>query len=276
MSQCLEMKIVTHNGISSKVPCAKCAFCLKTKREAWMFRIHHEIRTQELPAFFITLTYHPKFVRRVDEALSLRFTDLQKYFKRIRKNGYKLKYIAVGEYGSKTRRPHYHLLAWTDCPQLDIEKLWSTKKGELLGQLHFGQVTMASAMYVLKYIIQPKQYVPPGCEPTRAQFSKGLGLAYLTKAVYNYHTADYDNPLYHSRIDGKKVALPRYYRNKIFTKHQNRINAEKLKWQLIREHRAEMRVLIRKGIQDVNAYMKSLRQENAKAILRSTKFTQTL
>ncbi|AXH75070.1 MAG: replication initiator protein [Microviridae sp.] len=35
--------------------------------------------------------------------------DLQRFFKRLRKAGFKFRYVASGEYGEKNRRPHFHI-----------------------------------------------------------------------------------------------------------------------------------------------------------------------
>ena len=35
--------------------------------------------------------------------------DLQRFFKRLRKAGFKFKYVASGEYGDISRRPHFHI-----------------------------------------------------------------------------------------------------------------------------------------------------------------------
>lgn len=269
--ECYELITVRHNGEASKVPCGKCAFCLTNKRSSWMFRVYHEMRIQQYPGWFITLTYDERHVKRVPGVgLSLRFRDVQLFLKQIRKAKYYAKYICVGEYGTETHRPHYHLLLWTDCPPEKLERIW------FRGQVHFGRITMASAMYTLKYIIQPKQKSENGLEKTRAQFSKGIGLGYLTEAVYNWHTADYENPILHSVIDGRKVALPRYYRTKIFTKHQLRREGHKTKWKAIREYRRYMRELIAQGVVNTKVYVKKVRADQAQKILKKTKFNQTL
>lgn len=263
---------VRHGSAVHKVPCGKCAFCLTNKRSSWMFRIHHEMRTQDRPGYFLTLTYDEKHVKRVGRGrLSLRFRDVQLFLKRVRKDKFYCKYVCVGEYGSETKRPHYHMLLWTDCPPERLESYWQQ------GSIHFGTITMQSAMYTLKYIIQPKQKVDDdGMEKTRAQFSKGLGLGYLSSAVYYYHTEDEENPVLTSRIDGRIVALPRYYRNKIFTRHQMRINGWKLSLKKHKEYRKMIRALRDQGIADAHAYVKSLRIEQARRIISSTKFSQTL
>ncbi|AZL82934.1 replication initiator protein [Apis mellifera associated microvirus 35] len=269
--ECLKMIKVTHKGVTHTVPCGKCAFCFSNKRSSWMFRIHHEMRTQLHKGYFLTLTYDEKHVKRTAEGrLSLRFRDVQLWLKVLRKRKYYVKYIIVGEYGSETKRPHYHALIWTDCAPEMLEKLW------FRGRIHFGKLTMASAMYTLKYIIQPKQKDENGVERTRAQFSKGLGLAYLDTAAYNYHTFDYDSPEMFSIIDGKKVALPRYYRQKIFTKYQLTKHAHKAKWDSIRKRRARMRELKMQGISNTKVYMHALRVDHAKRIIENTKYGQSL
>lgn len=260
------------------VPCGKCAFCLTNKRSEWIFRIFHEMRTQEYPGWFLGFTYDEKHVRRVaDGRLSLRFYDIQLYLKRLRKANFYVKYVCVGEYGSRTHRPHYHMLLWTSAPVERLQSEWkSSKDGTILGAIHFGRISLASAMYAMKYIIQPKQRDVDGIERTRAQFSKGIGLGYLSKAVYDYHTEDYENPVLTSVVDGKQVALPRYYRKKIFTKHQMRKEGEKLKWESIRKKRKYMRELIAQGVVNTKLYIQKLRTTRAQEIIAKTKKSEVL
>lgn len=242
-----------------------------------MFRIYYEIKTQENPGWFLTLTYHPKYVKRTsDGRLSLRFRDVQLFLKKLRKAKFYAKYVCVGEYGTQTKRPHYHMLLWTDCPVHRLENFWSTRSGKTLGSIHIGTITMQSAMYALKYIIQPKQKAEDGIEKTRAQFSKGLGLAYLSSAVYDYHTFDYDSPNFVGVVDGQKVALPRYYRYKIFTKYQLAREGHRVKWESIRKKRKKMRQLKAQGVKNTVEYMQALRTEECRRILKKTKYNLTI
>lgn len=266
-------KIVHKPFVVRVVPCGKCAFCLQAKRSQWMFRIHHEMRNQNVPGWFLTLTYDEKHVKRVGPQgrLSLRFRDVQLFLKTLRRKGYYAKYVCVGEYGTATKRPHYHMLLWTDCKPETLETLW------FRGSIHFGRITMASAMYTLKYIIQPKQQVDDdGMEKTRAQFSKGLGLSYLTNEVYYYHTFDEDKPVLFSVIDGNKVPLPRYYKDKIFTKHQRKVAGWEFSLKRHKEKRIEIKKLRDLGISKPHTYLKNLRVDEARIILKSTKFNQSL
>lgn len=270
--ECIKMITVHHRGNAHLVPCGKCAFCLTNKRSQWMFRLAHEMRLQEHPGYFLTLTYDEKHVKRVhDCGLSLRFRDVQLFLKKLRKENFYVKYVCVGEYGHETKRPHYHMLLWSEAPPGRIEAHWSW------GRVHFGQLTMASCMYTLKYIIQPKQRdIPGGLERTRAQFSKGLGLGYLTTGVYDYHTFDYDEPVMFSVVDGRKVALPRYYKQKIFTKHQLRVQCSKTKDEKRKAERKQYRALRAQGIKGIRPYLKALRVEQADRIIKKTKYNQIL
>lgn len=287
--ECVKMIYIRQGENTYKVPCGKCGFCLANKRSQWMFRVYQEMKSQGNPGWFITLTYNEKYVRRVaDGRLSLRFKDVQLFFKRIRRAKFYAKYICVGEYGSKTNRPHYHLLLWTDCPASKLQDLWiSASTMERLGELHFGRITMESAMYTLKYIIQPKQSDVDGVtitkknehggiERTRAQFSKGIGLDYLSSAVYDYHTFDCDSPVFLSMVDGRKVSLPRYYRYKIFTKYQRRQMRVDAAKKSRTEYNKKLKACRAKGITKVPLYLKKLRSEQAERIIKSAKFNQTI
>ena len=265
------MLSVRHGENVHLVPCGKSAYCLTNRRSSWMFRITQEMRSQVHPGWFITLTYDEKHVKRVGTPcrLSLRFRDVQLFLKRVRKEEYYAKYICVGEYGGVTGRPHYHVILWTDCPIDYIESFWK------MGHVHVGRLNMASAMYTLKYIIQPKPPEYDGVERPRAQFSKGLGLSYLSADVYNYHTADYDNPIFHSYVGSQKVALPKYYRDKIFTKYQQRRNGHKVKWQSIKKRRMLMRALLRQGCSDTKKVIAERKAFHAQQIIKNTKFNLT-
>lgn len=276
------MITVRHAGVSHVVACGKCGYCLMNKRSSWMFRIHQEMREQMHRGYFLTFTYDQKHVKRAPcGRLSLRFIDIQLYLKRLRKAKFYAKYVCVGEYGPQTLRPHYHMLLWTDAPVSYIQSNWkSSTTGVPMGRIQFGTLTMESAMYTLKYIIQPKQKAENGIERTRAQFSKGLGLGYLTTRVYNFHTEDYDEPKMFSYIDGRKIALPRYYKLKIFTKYQLREEANKVKLDCHYQKRREIRDVLKRGLVRTRKfaiqYRHALRAEQARRIIKKTKFNETL
>ena len=89
------------------VPCGKCIACLHNKRSDWQFRLRQEHKASK-SSMFVTLTYRRKFL---PEGGSLSKRDLQLFLKRLRKKdeSVKIRYYAVGEYGSQRKRAHYHL-----------------------------------------------------------------------------------------------------------------------------------------------------------------------
>lgn len=85
------------------LPCGRCVGCYKDRAEAWAVRCYHE-STLHAQTCFATLTYRDPCPPKVSKP------DLQAFFKRLRNDGTKFRYFACGEYGGRTRRPHYHVL----------------------------------------------------------------------------------------------------------------------------------------------------------------------
>lgn len=176
------------DGIDIPLNCGKCLPCKAKRRSDWSFRLQQEYNGAD-SAFFITLTYNEMFLPKTDlfeyvdkdtgEIMSIRTSTLnkihvQKYIKRLRndhvryvsdqlkipksevKNVSKpVRYYLVGEYGSKTRRPHYHLLLFNYdianlAPITDQWKCTTTKMS--YGHVDIGTVTGASIDYVTKYM----------------------------------------------------------------------------------------------------------------------------
>jgi hypothetical protein len=193
------------------VPCGQCAFCGATKRSDWALRLHYEGRKHEVKKF-LTLTYADAHLVWKSGVSQLSKRDVQLWCKRVRKAGYKFRYYIVGEYGSKTFRPHYHILFFGSVPDEVIRSSWP------LGHVHIGKVTEASVMYCLGYIINGKGWkmrtrrVAPFSLMSR---KPGLGANYLTPAMIAWHKSDRKN---YAVLDGKRRHLPRYYKTKIFSK----------------------------------------------------------
>lgn len=221
MENCIYPKKITQkDGTTNVVPCNKCARCLNSRRMNWLMRIEMENKKTQLPnQWFLTLTYNEKKCPRKRGVRTLYKRHPQLFFKRIRKLGETIKYILVGEYGGQTERPHYHLICWTSASCEIIDRAWS------YGYVHYRQIARESILYTLKYILNPRQGDNQVKQKEYAVFSKGLGLAYLTTEMYDWHTRDYDNPKFFTIIGSRKIPLPRYYRMKIFTKYQLRQNA---------------------------------------------------
>lgn len=199
------------------VPCGKCPECQKRIVSGWSFRLMQEYK-RSTSGYFITLTFDTNHVPITRAGyMSLNKKILQDFFKRLRKShedgsGESIKYYAVGEYGGSTNRPHYHIILFN----AKIEKV-SPAWG--LGNVHYGSINEASVGYTLKYI-NKKSKIP--CHrnddriPQFALMSKKLGDNYLSETNVNWHHADLHNRMHCTLQDGKKIAMPRYYKDKIY------------------------------------------------------------
>lgn len=199
---------------------------------------------KSMSSYFITLTHDCEHVPITKNGfMDLSKRDLQLFFKRIRRlhdrNGVfrlPLKYYAVGEYGGRFKRPHYHIIAFN----FELALLIGTKYAaaverghiELDGKYEFycpswdkghitiGTVSEASVGYTMKYVSKPSE-VPMHKNDDRTRefplMSKGLGKSYLTAAMMQWHLSDMHNRQYVVGADGKKFSLPRYYKDKLLT-----------------------------------------------------------
>lgn len=173
-----------------------------------------------MSGYFITLTYDSTHIPLSRHGfMDLNFRHLQLFFKRLRYNNHKadnylpLKYYAVGEYGSKTKRPHYHIILFNSTLPT-ISPSWE------MGHVHYGTVTLASVGYVLKYISKNtyrKRFARDDRTEEDSRISKGLGKSYLTQNMLNWHHADLCGRLYCNAEDGKKIAMPRYYKLRLYS-----------------------------------------------------------
>lgn len=94
--------------------CGHCELCRAKKSNEYSFRASCETYTYPDNPLFVTLTYSPKYL----PSDGLELSHLQNFFKRLRfrlkEYGYPtdFRYLAVGEYGGKFGRPHYHIIFW--------------------------------------------------------------------------------------------------------------------------------------------------------------------
>lgn len=225
-------------GCTIPVPCGKCPGCLARRVSGWSFRLLQEDKHSE-NSLFITLTYDTAHVHITRNGfMSLCKRDLQLFFKRLRKlhtgsNKSNIKYYAVGEYGGRTRRPHYHLILFNAKTEL-VQPAWS------LGQVHYGQVSGASVGYTLKYMNKPRKNTHRNDDREKefSLMSKGLGANYLSEKMVHWHKADLEQRMY-CNIDGKKIAMPRYYKNKIYTE-QERAKISKAQKEIMNEDHVKL------------------------------------
>lgn len=97
------------NGRSQEVGCRKCRICIDNVTKDWVGRCLAEKRVSGYTAS-VTLTYGRDDEGNVnhERAAVLTYSDMQKYFKRVRKNVGPIRYLLAGEYGSQKGRAHWH------------------------------------------------------------------------------------------------------------------------------------------------------------------------
>lgn len=216
--------VIPKAGIAAvPVPCGKCPNCKRRRINSWVFRLLQEEKRSS-SSYFVTLTYDTRMVPITKNGfMTLCKKDFQDYMKRLRKlcPDSKLKYYAVGEYGSQYQRPHYHAIIFNVPEQEMFFDAWSLD-GVPFGIVHVGTVTGDSIAYTAKYIDKPNFSKKHGRDDRVAEFSlmsKGLGSNYLTDDMINYHRSD-SSRMYVTKEGGYRIALPRYYRDKIFSEHE--------------------------------------------------------
>lgn len=112
-----------------EIPCGHCISCRLEYSRQWANRMLMELEYHE-KACFITLTYDDdhlpdrgrdflldEYTGEVYRSSSLVKSDLQSFIKKLRnkhrfEKDFYVRYYAVGEYGSKSFRPHYHMILY--------------------------------------------------------------------------------------------------------------------------------------------------------------------
>lgn len=194
---CEHPKVIkTKSGQTMAVSCGKCIPCLVDKCRSRASLIHAESDFHKYRVF-LTLTYSPEHVPTMDyyydnfhvahfydsetqvslgdlkiskrKLLSIqskssdnklhyaRFSDAQKFLKRLRKHlnkfyNEKIRYYIVSEYGPRTYRPHYHAVIFFDSAHVfgDFGKILS--KTWQLGHFDYSQSRGGASNYVASYI----------------------------------------------------------------------------------------------------------------------------
>lgn len=233
MSQCLNPVTIIVDGQKMQVPCGRCSFCRKQKANDWATRLRLHFKSGL--SVFVTLTYDDDNVPYVDSSgnfvkssffefnyfQTVLKSDVQKFFKRLRKQGEKFSYYLVSEYGPRTLRPHYHFLANFPCRsesdlsvlQEVIFKAWS------LGFVEVSQISENRIKYCTFYASKNAPYVKDYLEkcdyivPPFTLMSKKMGLEF---AEQNFDFIRTHNFLFTK--NGIRIHTPRYFRKKVLEK----------------------------------------------------------
>lgn len=165
-----------------EIPCGQCVECRLQRSRRWADRCMLEMQYHK-QSWFVTLTYDNDHLPlnecineetgEYNENATLVKKDLQDFMKRLRRayeyqgHDNKLRFFACGEYGSKTFRPHYHIIVFG--LELDPDDLTFYKRnlqGDIIynsnliskcwkkGFSVVGDVTWQSCAYVARYIMK--------------------------------------------------------------------------------------------------------------------------
>lgn len=188
---------------------------------------------------FITLTYNDD---KIPEGETLEYRDYQLFMKSLRKKlRTPVRFFMCGEYGSQTRRPHYHAILFGHAFREDrypwkksnTSQLWRSPTLEQLwthGDSNIGEVTFESAAYVARYVVDkitgteaPNHYgnTDPGTgeitfrlpEFCHMSLKPGIGSTWFNK----YRSDVKDGKVV---VRGHESNIPKYYKRKLTEEEQ--------------------------------------------------------
>ena len=230
------------------LPCGKCLGCRTTVQNSWVHRCVHEAQRSPYNTF-VTLTYDDDHLPH--ELIPYHVTA---FLKRLRKatgrnpnvltqGNTGVRYLACGEYGDKTIRPHYHLNLF-NCSFKDantyskklqvsdtLDRIWG------YGAAKLAPFTPATAGYVAGYITKHghRDYYGEQGEILEPPFKRQS----TKPAIGRRWIEQYAEDVQHGYLihEGQKKIIPRYY-SKILEKiaQQKYIGPKTL--QEVKQHRA--------------------------------------
>lgn len=140
------------------IRCGMCIGCKADHARDWSIRCYHEAQSHNRNCF-LTLTYDQA---HLPPHGSLQKTDLQRFWRYLRKRGIYFRYFACGEYGEKKGRPHYHAVMFGYRPEEKTLRRLS-KKGHpqyvskifsecwIHGEVTWSEFDPSAASYVASY-----------------------------------------------------------------------------------------------------------------------------
>ena len=153
------------------LPCGQCRGCRRSRQRDYAVRAVHESQCHKYEHgyrrgtdmnSFVTLTYSDEHLPKNG---SLRKSDFTSFAKRLREYLGPFRYMHCGEYGEKYKRPHFHCLLFGidfdfDRKQVAVRDGFPIYRSRTLdglwpyGSHEIGGVSVASASYVAKYIVE--------------------------------------------------------------------------------------------------------------------------
>lgn len=212
-------------------PCGLCTPCRLNHSHEFGVRIMHEAKMYD-ECVFITLTYDDEHLPAGEVSRpTLVKKDLQDFMKRLRfyLQPDKIRFFGCGEYGTLNKRPHYHLIVFglsLKDKRVFKNAIFDHKsKGYYClckawdkGLVHCGFVSVGSANYVAQYQLKKikgkgaaDKYKSLGIVPEFALMSTkpGIGYRFMEQQAEEFKRDGF------CIQQGRKVGLPRYYKDKL-------------------------------------------------------------
>lgn len=133
-----------------QVACGYCSLCRDNRVNDIIGRSIAEQSTAT-HTFAVTLTYSGD----TPESASLRYSDIQTFLKFLRKDGYTVRYMVAGEYGTKKGRAHWHIILffYGKIPAIQMDRRVDWKYWRH-GFVYFQNPDYKGFKYVMKYALK--------------------------------------------------------------------------------------------------------------------------
>lgn len=144
------------------VPCGQCIACRLERSRQWAIRCTHEMQLHKQNSF-LTLTYKNDELPPYGTLVKKHLQDFFKRYRRWLGSSHKIRYLACGEYGETTLRPHYHAIVFGH--EFSDKKIYQeTPAGHHIytsaklderwthGECKIGEANYETAAYVARYI----------------------------------------------------------------------------------------------------------------------------
>lgn len=139
------------------VACRECWQCRETKVDDWVGRNIAESKTATA-SHVVTLTYgQDNTTGDIDhiKAAVLTYSDVQKYLKYLRVDGFPVRYFVVGEYGSLKGRAHWHIvLYWQGAVPDHVIRENFMQKHWPHGWSYWDKCSPEAIRYACKYLLK--------------------------------------------------------------------------------------------------------------------------
>lgn len=248
------------------IGCGNCIECKKQKAREWQVRLAEEIRTDK-SGKFVTLTFSDEALEELGKEITttgyekqndIATLAMRRFLERWRKKHKKsVKHWAITELGgTRTERIHLHGIIFTEKTE-DIKEIWK------YGYTYVGEyVNDTTITYVSKYMhktdIKHKEY------NAKILTSAGIGRGYTDRKdkEKNKYVSRETVETYKTRT-GVELALPKYYRNKIYTEEEReKLWIEKLDKQ--ERYVLGKKIDISKGDEEYYKALEEARKKNKK------------